>query len=182
MSTCEHIVLMAAYNEAMNDKLYAAAAQLPPAALFEDRKAFFGSLFATLNHLAVADTIWLKRFCAHPARQAALDVLRDGPVPAALSQPLAADLPGLLALRRRLDRIIRQWANELTPADLEHVLRYANTKGVVSHKRYASLILHFFNHQTHHRGQATTLLTQSGVDVGVTDLLMLIPNEDGAVL
>ena len=169
---------MAAYNQAMNEKLYAAAAQLPPEALFDDRQAFFGSLFATLNHLAVADTIWLKRFCAHPARQAALDALRDHPVPAGLGQPLAADLPGLLALRRRLDGIIRRWSAELAPADLEHVLGYANTLGVVSNKRYASLILHFFNHQTHHRGQATTLLAQSGVDVGVTDLLMLIPNED----
>jgi len=178
MSTCDHIGLMAAYNEAMNDKLYAAAARLPPAALFEDRKAFFGSLFATLNHVAVADTIWLKRFCSHPAHQAALDALRDGAAPAALTQPLATDLPGLLAVRRRLDGIIRQWAADLTPADLDHVLCYANTRGVVSNKRYASLILHFFNHQTHHRGQATTLLMQSGVDVGVTDLLMLIPNED----
>lgn len=177
MSTCEHIVLMAAYNEAMNDKLYAAAAQLPPAALFEDRKAFFGSLFATLNHLAVADTIWLKRFCAHPARQAALDTLRDAPAPAALSQPLATDLPGLLGLRRQLDRIIRHWAAELTPVDLEHVLRYANTKGVVSHKRYASLILHFFNHQTHHRGQCHMTLTALGKPSLTLDLIYFLRSE-----
>jgi uncharacterized damage-inducible protein DinB len=177
MSTCEHIVLMAAYNEAMNEKLYAMAAQLPPEDLFKDRKAFFGSLFGTMNHLAVADTIWLKRFCSHPARQTALDAIRDSAAPTALNQPLADDLRGLQAVRRRLDQTIRRWAAELTAADLEHVLAYANTKGVVSNKRYASLIMHLFNHQTHHRGQATTLLSQSGVDIGVTDLLMLIPNE-----
>lgn len=27
--------------------------------------------------------------------------------------------------------------------------------------------------QTHHRGQASTLLTQAGVDIGVTDLLLI---------
>ncbi|MEK7877983.1 MAG: DinB family protein, partial [Pseudomonadota bacterium] len=58
--------------------------------------------------------------------------------------------------------------------------RYANMKGIVSNKRFSSLVMHFFNHQTHHRGQATTLLFQAGQDVGVTDLLAVIPNEGNA--
>lgn len=178
MSICDHIVLMSAYNETMNEKLYGLAAQLSPDDLFSDRHAFFGSLFGTLNHLLVADRIWLKRFCAHPARQPALDAVRDAPAPAMLNQLQANDLPGLLALRRSLDQTIRQWAADLTAADVEQVLSYANMKGVVSSKRYGSLIMHLFNHQTHHRGQATTLLSQSGLDIGVTDLLMLIPNEN----
>lgn len=178
MSTCDHIVLMAAYNEVMNEKLYDIAAQLPPDDLYGDRKAFFGSLFGTLNHLAVADTIWLKRFCGHPARQPALDPIREAEAPTALSQRLGDNLPALLTVRRRLDQTIRRWATELTAGDLEQPLSYANMKGVVSTKRFSSLVMHFFNHQTHHRGQATTLLMQSGVDIGVTDLLMLIPNEN----
>lgn len=44
-------------------------------------------------------------------------------------------------------------------------------------KLLGSLVLNLFNHQTHHRGQATTLLSQAGLDVGVTDLLALIPEE-----
>jgi uncharacterized damage-inducible protein DinB len=177
MSMCEHIVLMSAYNQLMNEKLYGMAAQLSPEDLFSERKAFFGSLFGTLNHLVVGDRIWLKRFCAHPARQPALDAIREAPAPAMLNQLLANDLTGLLALRRSLDQTIRRWAADLTADDVDQVLSYANMKGVVSRKRYASLIMHMFNHQTHHRGQATTLLSQSGIDIGVTDLLMLIPNE-----
>lgn len=50
-------------------------------------------------------------------------------------------------------------------------------KGVVSDKDFYSLVMHFFNHQTHHRGQVTTLLSQAGVDVGDTDLVVLIPSE-----
>jgi Uncharacterized protein conserved in bacteria len=50
-------------------------------------------------------------------------------------------------------------------------------RGVVSDKDFYSLVMHFFNHQTHHRGQVTTLLSQAGVDVGDTDLVVLIPSE-----
>jgi len=177
MSMLEHLALLAEYNAVMNEKLYAAAAQLPPAALLEERKAFFGSVFGTLNHLAAGDTIWLKRFSAHPARHAALDAIRASAAPGSLSAPLAHDLPGLLALRQRLDQTIRTWAAQLTEADLDHVLVYGNMKGVVLNKRFGSLVMHLFNHQTHHRGQASTLLTQCGIDIGVTDLLMLIPNQ-----
>jgi uncharacterized damage-inducible protein DinB len=78
-----------------------------------------------------------------------------------------------------LDAVISSWANCVTDADLNQVLQYANTKGVVFARRFFSLVMHFFNHQTHHRGQATTMLSQAGVDVGITDLLALIQNEAG---
>jgi uncharacterized damage-inducible protein DinB len=177
MSTCEHIVRMAAYNEVMNEKLYRAAAQLSAEDLFSDRRAYFGSLFGTLNHLVVADTVWLKRFGMHPAPPPALDAMRDVAAPLALNQMVADNLPALLALRRDLDGIIRRWAGKLTAADLEVLLSYTSLKGVVAQKRFSNLVMHFFNHQTHHRGQATTLLSQSGVDIGVTDLMALVPDE-----
>jgi uncharacterized damage-inducible protein DinB len=180
MIGCGHVVLMASYNEWMNAKLYAAAGKLPAADLAADRKAFFGSIIGTLNHLVVGDTIWLKRFATHPAGHAALDPVRGLPAPESLDQLLFADLAKLLERRALLDRVIKSWASALTEADLRHVLHYANTKGVVSQKRLASLVVHFFNHQTHHRGQATTLLFQAGQDVGVTDLLAQIPDETGA--
>lgn len=177
MSTCSHIALMASYNEWMNAKLYEAAAKLSPQELAADRKAFFGSIIGTLNHIAVGDTIWLKRFATHPANHAALDPVRQLPAPASLDQLLFADLGELLHHRTVLDEVIQRWAAALTEEDLRHVLHYTSTKGVPANKRFSSLVMNFFNHQTHHRGQATTLLSQAGVDAGVTDLLALIPNE-----
>lgn len=174
---CEHIQLMARYNQWMNGRLYEAASSLTDARLVADCGAFFGSILGTLNHLAVADTIWLRRFASHPARYAALDPVRSLPAPQALNQMLYPDLVQLRGYRAMLDDIILKWADEIREADLEHVLHYANTRGVVSDKRFFSLLMHFFNHQTHHRGQTTTLLSQAGVDVGVTDLLALIPNQ-----
>ena len=170
---------MAAYNESMNLRLYEACGKLSPQALLADRKAYFGSLMGTLNHIVVGDTIWLKRFAAHPANHVALEPVRQLQAPLSLDQVLFADFASLSHHRKFLDRVIKQWAGSLTQQDLEYVLRYANTKGVVSNKRFSSLVMHFFNHQTHHRGQAGTLLFQAGQNVGVTDLLALIPNEPG---
>lgn len=178
--TPEHAVLMASYNRWMNAKVYAAAAHLDATALRAERGAFFGSVLGTMNHLVVGDRIWLARFATHPRAPAALDPVREMPLPRSLDAILYDDLDALAQHRVLLDEIICRWADALSEPDLAHVLRYANSKGVVSTRRFASLLMHFFNHQTHHRGQLSTLLSQSGQDVGVTDLLALIANEDAA--
>lgn len=171
-------VLFAAYNRWMNTRLYAAAATLPEAELARDRGAFFGSILGTLNHLVVADTIWLQRFATLPAHHAQLEPVRALPQPRALDAMPFAAFATLAAHRRWLDSIIEAWVSALGDEDLRQVLRYNNTRGVGFRRELASLLLHFFNHQTHHRGQTTTLLSQAGVDVGVTDLLVLVPDAD----
>jgi uncharacterized damage-inducible protein DinB len=177
MSRTNHICLMAKYNEWMNVKVYEAAMSLDESELIANRKAFFGSILGTLNHLAVADTIWLKRFANHPASYSALKPLQNIPNPTSLDQALHSNIQSLWIQRRSLDQIITEWASSVTDQDLDHVLHYSSIKGVAAGKNFFSLIMHFFNHQTHHRGQTTTLLSQAGVDVGVTDLLAITPNE-----
>ncbi len=169
-------VLMAAYNASMNQKLYAAAARLPHGELAADRKAFFGSLLGTMNHLLAGDTIWLRRFATHPAKFSALADMPDLPAPSGLTHSYGEDLTPLLAYRQRLDAIITQWAAQVGAADLAQTLEYRSTKGELYRKHFGSLVQHFFNHQTHHRGQASTLLSQAGVDIGVTDLLLMVPD------
>ncbi|SDO07356.1 DinB family protein [Vreelandella arcis] len=183
MGMQQDLELMASYNQWMNAKLYEAASQLTPAELIEERGAFFGSIFGTLNHIVVADTIWLKRFATTQTASArTLAVMVDLPMPARLDQVMFDDLPGLKAHRQWLDTVIINWVAALTDDDLETLLSYHNTKGIASKRRYSSLIVQFFNHQTHHRGQVSTLLSQAGVDIGVTDLLALIPDEQQAKL
>lgn len=176
MTTLAHVRLLASYNSWMNVKIYDAAAKLPAPELILDRGAFFKSIIGTLNHIVVADTIWLKRFVTHPARHPELDLLRAATMPASLDQILFTELGALRTHRAALDAAIERWTAALTVRDLEHVLRYANMKGVSAQKHFGTLLIHFFNHQTHHRGQAGTLLFQAGIDVGVTDLLALIPD------
>ncbi|MEI2453220.1 DinB family protein [Lysobacter firmicutimachus] len=177
MSLREYAVSMAGYNRWMNQKVYQASSRLPHESLAEDRGAFFGSILGTLNHLMAADLIWLHRFASHPARFAALEPVRGMPRPTAIDRILHDRLAPLQAQRCELDRVIEAWAAGLRDEDMERVLSYANTKGVVSHRRFDGLVMHFFNHQTHHRGQVATLLTQAGEDVGVTDLLALLPTQ-----
>lgn len=174
MPAREDIVLLATYNASMNTRLYAAAATLPKDALVADRGAFFGSIMGTLNHIVAGDTIWLRRFMGHPANFASLQAMADIPAPSGLAHIYSEDLEPLLAHRVKLDAIISAFAAEVRNADLAQVLTYKNSRGECR-KHFGSLLLHLFNHQTHHRGQATTLLSQAGVDVGVTDLLEWIP-------
>ena len=167
---------LAAYNQWMNRKLYNAAAALPDEALMQDRGAFFGSLFGTLSHLVVADTIWLQRLAQHPPGFAALQGVGALPKPTALDQHPCATLAELTDLRALLDDTLTQFCAELQPAQLAEPFDYASTKGVHSRKVLGQVLQHVFNHQTHHRGQASTLFSQMGIDIGATDLLLLLPN------
>lgn len=180
MPTCDDILLLARYNVTMNRQLYDAAATLPHEAVTADRGAFFGSLLGTLNHLVAGDSIWLSRFAGHASDFRALETLRGAAIPSDLRQSYGDSLALLRVQRERIDGIIMALAAEVTAADLAHVLVYRNTRGASFCKPFGSLLLHLFNHQTHHRGQASTLLTQAGADIGVTDLLVLIGDQPPA--
>jgi len=175
MPTREDIVLFASYNAGMNGRLYAAAAALPKEVLCADRGAFFGSIMGTLNHIVAGDTIWLRRFMGHPSDFASLREMAEIPAPSGLAHRYSDELASLLEHRVRLDAIITAFAAEVSDSDLAQPLSYRNSRGD-NRKNFGSLLLHFFNHQTHHRGQASTLLSQSGVDIGVTDLLEWVPD------
>lgn len=179
MNRISHVCRMARYNASMNAALYQAARQLPAQALGADRKAFFGSLLGTLNHLVNGDTIWLKRFALHPAGYRQLAAVCALPDPAGLGAVGFTDLASLWARRAWLDELILAWTATIAEADLDQAVAYVNSRGPAN-KNFFALLMHFFNHQTHHRGQASTLLSQEGIDIGVTDLLVLIGDEPGS--
>src|SRR5262245_3232208 len=162
MNMVEHARTMAAYNHWMNGKLYEASGPLPDAERKRDLGAFFKSIHGTLNHLLLADRLWLGRFTQAPFLMESLD------------QELYADFEELRRERERTDQQIIGWAGALSEKQFGSQLTYVS----VIERRPRSLpfwlaVLHFFNHQTHHRGQVTTLLMQSGIDPGETDLLWL---------
>jgi len=86
---------------------------------------------------------------------------------------LFADWTALRAKREQLDAAIEAWVQEMPPDFPLRVMRYSNTKGMKREHPMWKALTHFFNHQTHHRGQVTTLLAQAGIDPGVTDLIAL---------
>jgi uncharacterized damage-inducible protein DinB len=165
---------LAKYNRWFNQRLYAACGQLADAQRRQERGAFFGSIHATLNHVLWADRLWLTRFGAQG--QAFPMLTRDllaVPEGARHATVLYEDWDELRIARDRLDDAIEQWAAAFTPGYLTMTMRYANTAGKQREHVLWMALTHFFNHQTHHRGQVTTLLSQAGVDVGLTDLIAL---------
>ena len=167
--TPESARVMARYNRWMNDKLYAVAAKLTDAERKQDRGAFFGSIHRTLNHLLLADRVWLGRFTG-----AALEDGEMGPGGIkSLDQELYADFEELRRERATADDEIDAFVATLTDEKLAANLRYLR-RGSVNEFPLWHAVAHLFNHQTHHRGQVTTLLMQAGHDPGVTDLVAML--------
>jgi len=173
----DHVRLLARYNQWMNEKVYHACAKLSEESLRRDRKAFFGSISGTLNHLLVADVLWLKRFNSHPRGYNSLQAMTAMANPVTLDQIMAPSLTEWHAMRQHLDEMMVNWSTEMVEQDLDAVLEYRSMSGEARENTFGDLVLHLFNHQTHHRGQVTTLLSQEGVDVGATDLLALMNSE-----
>jgi uncharacterized damage-inducible protein DinB len=179
MSLASDFQLMARYNQWMNARLYAAAAALDEGELLADRGAFFGSILSTLEHIQAADAHWLRRFAVSFPGFASLEAVRHGPLPALVRGITFPDCARLRVQREVLDEALMLFTREASDETYAQPMSYVNSAGE-SYTRQAGLVLHHvFNHQTHHRGQVTTLLSQRGIDVGVTDLLALIPEWDG---
>jgi len=159
MNSVESLRLLAGYNRWMNEKLYACAAALSDEERKRDRKAFFGSIHGVLNHILLGDRGWLSRFHAEPWAFRSLD------------QELYADFVELRREREKTDRVIEDFVAALTPERLEQNFTSTTYAGNTYSHPLGPALVHFFNHQTHHRGQLTTLLFQAGIDPGITDLI-----------
>src|SRR6185312_4862793 len=132
--------LMARYNQWMNARLYAAAAQLDEAELRADRGAFFGSILATLAHILAADTHWMKRFAAAMPGMASLDHVRALPLPALVRGNASPDFAGLQTDRAAMDAAIIAFTIEADDALYARPLSYTNSAGE-SHTKPAGLVL-----------------------------------------
>jgi uncharacterized damage-inducible protein DinB len=144
--------VLAAYNQQVNQQFYTACATLNDAELKQDRGAFFKSIYGTLNHLLLVDRLWLGGFTENSIAFSSLD------------EELYADFAEMRTERERTDADIIAWADTLETAKLE-----APFNERLTFPTWVA-VTHFFNHQTHHRGQLSTLLSQCGLDYGVTDL------------
>ncbi len=147
----DYFSMFALYNRWANERLYEAAAGVSDDDYRRERGAFFGSLHGTLNHLVVADRIWMRRFT------------HEGPVHKKLNETAYDDLVSLSAARRDEDERIIFYIETLADSDIAGTFAYTPTTHPVEVTQpLASALGHFFNHQTHHRGQTHGLLTAIG--------------------
>jgi uncharacterized damage-inducible protein DinB len=148
MSMQRHFRSLARYNRWANARLYDAAALLTGAQFNENRGAFFGSMKGTLNHLLVTDRIWMNRFTG------------GGPTYDRLDLVLFEDLAALRAARGAEDERIVAFVEGIGDAGFDGVFRYTRVSSPEKFEQpLGPALAHFFNHQTHHRGQAHAILT-----------------------
>ncbi|MFT3859395.1 MAG: DinB family protein [Aquabacterium sp.] len=155
----DYALTMARYNQWMNGKLYDAAAELSDEQRKADRGAFFRSVHGTLNHLLLADRTWMQRLHGEPITMTSAD------------QEVHSDFPALRAARQEMDDRLIAWAAGLEAVEPGRPYTFTS----VTYQKeislpYVVVVMQVFNHQTHHRGQITTLLNQFGIDIGPTDL------------
>jgi len=155
--------LMADYNAWMNERLYSICGSLSDEERKRDRGAFFKSIHSTLNHILWADSVWMTRFTSKAYSPS---------VP--LGTDVYADFSELSAARTTLDAEIGAWAATLTEEKLQAPYTFVSQVLKVTRVQPTwAFVAHMFNHQTHHRGQLTTLLSQAGVTYGATDVLLM---------
>ncbi len=168
MISADHVRLMARYNRWQNRSLFGAADQLSDNQRRADKGAFFGSLHTTLAHILWADRVWMHRFVGTPPIGDADDQGRGHAY---------HDWESLKADRQAFDQTILDWANTIDEGWLAADFTWSNLAGTRTATQPAwRLVTHFFNHQTHHRGQAHALLTSFGATLEDTDLFLMPPD------
>lgn len=158
------VARMARYNRWQNRNLYGAASILGEEARRLDRGAFFRSIHETLSHLVWGDSVWLHRFDGTPKPPGGI----------AESARLHADWDDLTAAREKLDAAILDWSARVKQDWLDDELRWVSgVTGKAMSAPVGMTVTHFFNHQTHHRGQVHAMLTAAGARPGDTDLFLM---------
>lgn len=164
----QYFMMLAAYNQWANERIYEAASTLDDEQFARDTGAFFKSMRGTLNHLLVADRIWMKRFTG------------EGDAPASLDAIVHADFDKLRMARQGEDQRIVQWIGSLSEAAFAGRFTYMTVTDMRTiSQRLAPALVHLFNHQTHHRGQAHMILTVLGLESVGLDLVQFQRTEDG---
>jgi uncharacterized damage-inducible protein DinB len=164
MIDAAYVQRLARYNRWQNDNLFGVADGLSDDERRRERGAFFGSIHGTLSHVLWGDCTWMNRFS---------DVTKP-PVGIAGSKTLYPDWDTLKRERTAMDERIIRWSDEVDLIWLasDHTW-FSNAVQREVSKPVWALVTHFFNHQSHHRGQVHAMLTQAGGKPGDTDLFLL---------
>ncbi|MEH2143012.1 DinB family protein [Nostoc sp.] len=147
----QHFQMLSRYNSLANRRLYDACSLLSDVELKQTRPAFFKSIYGTLNHIMIGDRIWMGRFTGKEMSSQGLDAI------------LYDKFEELRAARVLEDERITAFIDDLDDDFLKEIITYKNNQGKIYRDPVNLLLAHFFNHQTHHRGQIHDMLTQTEI-------------------
>ena len=163
---------LAKYNGSVNQSITELLEPLEKEKIMMKTKAYYPSLFETSLHTLMGDVSWLRRFKGAFKESKALSNEKIFSLDEkGLRKELESDYKKLFQYRKQIDDIILLFANELNEGQLNTVIKYKNYKGEEIEQVLWKPLLHWFNHQTHHRGQLSVLLDMVGVDHDFSSLL-----------
>ncbi len=139
-------------------RLYEACSQLDEVEYRRERPGSFGSIHGLLNHMLLGDRIWMSRFTG------------GGNTTPPLNTILFDEFAELRAARETQDELIEDFFATRDDDFLRRSLSYINNQGKLYLEPTPAAALHFFNHQTHHRGQVHVMLSQTAVKPPSLDL------------
>ena len=154
--------MLAQYNRVANERIFERCAQLSVTEYREQRPGSFGSIHGLLNHMLLGDRIWMMRFEG------------NGHVTPALDTVLFDDFARLRSERMNQDVRIEGFFERLQESFLRRSFRYINNQGREYVENAPVAVSHFFNHQTHHRGQVHVMLSQTAVPPPSLDMHRII--------
>ena len=174
MSLVNNFRMLSRYNQRINKQLMQTCIALPEALLTKESHSFFPTILSYWNHLLFGDLILLGRLASYTTDLLQPEDLAQFPKPKTPRDIYYQQLPELMAARFTLDEVLIRFCENLTDEDCRQKICYTSTEGEVITKVVGDVIQHLFNHQTHHRGQLTCVLSQFSVDYGCMDLPVIV--------
>lgn len=174
MSLAKNFTMMSLYNQRINQQLISCCVGLPNDILQKETYSFFSNIISYWNHLLFGDLILLGRLAQHKIGQLCSERLADFPQPQSPHDLYCRNIHDIAQLRVKVDALIIDLCKHLTDYDIDTFITYQTTEGDAITKATTDVIQHLFNHQTHHRGQLTCVLSQWNIDYGCMDLPVIV--------
>jgi len=179
LSLVNNFQMMAKYNKRINQQLITCCQSLSSDDLLKETDSFFSNIISYWNHILFGDLILLNRLAVNGISCLSETSLNGLPTPKSPHEIHHENFNDIMVLRNKVDVIITQYCESLSDLDCEKRITYQTTEGEMITKKVADITQHIFNHQTHHRGQLTCILSQLGVNYGCMDLPVIVSEGSG---
>jgi len=175
LSLAKNFIMLSHYNQRMNVQLIECCALLPTDVLFKETNSFFSNIISYWNHILFGDLILLERLASNHIAGISPDDFTKLPSPKSPNDIYHNKFCDLAIVRKTVDELIIKYSSNLTDVECQKFITYQTTEGESITKAVSDITQHIFNHQAHHRGQLTCVLSQFGVNYGCMDLPVIVP-------
>jgi uncharacterized damage-inducible protein DinB len=170
--TSDTVRLYAKYNAHANNEMNVIISNLTPDEWTKELGGFFPNVYKLCHHLYSSDLVWLKRFAGfHQYKSLNGEIFFQE---ISWTNIYFHNPEEYLAKRKQLDDAIIEFSLEIKDEELDESIEYKSMKGESQKRNFGGILLHFFNHQTHHRGMVSIYLELLGKANDFSNLAFLV--------